>query len=246
MLLCNHVFSPFLCLKVRSPPHTGESCPQGSSCRLLSTSLRIWCLKPMGNLLPWKDLVSVEMSTMTSTARSACFFRCCFRQELLRHWNAHGNTSVSHCSLTNRKTGSKCPILDHWAQEPPDRFICRQQNLSKPDTDVTIWQQRCHFFTLSCSKAHRGFSIFIGFTTKHVPILLSTYQDYWNDDPPLSLLDLLLCSGRASELTAVQQAGFFIWLPLTSVVMAAMPPPAADLSYWCLKKFLIQALSHEI
>lgn len=155
---------------------------------------------------------------MTSTARSACFFRCCFRQELLRHWNAHGNTSISHCSLTNGKTGSKCPILDcpHWAQEPPDRFICRQQNLSKPDTDVIIWQQRCHFFTLSCSEAHRGFTIFIGFTTKRAPILLSACQDYWNDDPPLSLLDLLLCSGRASELTAVQQAGFFIWLPLTS------------------------------
>lgn len=154
------------------------------------------------------------MSTMTSMARSTCFFRCCFRQELFRHWNAHGNTSVSHCFLTNGKTGSKCPTHDrpHWAQEPPDRFICRQQSLSKPDTDVITWQQRCHSFTLSCSKAHRGFTLFIGFTTKCVP----GYQDHWSDDPPLSLLDLLLRSGRASELTAVQQAGFFICLPLTS------------------------------
>lgn len=51
--LGSHIISPFFCLKVRSPPHLGESCPKGSSWRPLSTSLRIWCLKLMGSLLPF-------------------------------------------------------------------------------------------------------------------------------------------------------------------------------------------------
>lgn len=160
-------------------------------------------LNPMGSLLSWKDLVSVEKSIMTSTARSMCFFRCWFHQEFSHHWNTHGKTSVSHCYLTNGKTGIKCPTLDrpHWAHEPLDRFICCQQNLSKPDTDVIIWWQRCRSFTLSCSIAHRGFTVFIGFTTKRT----------WFSSLPTRLIEMTTrlshcsISSFAQVLTAVQQ-----------------------------------------
>lgn len=162
-------FSAFLCLKGRSPPHPGESCPQGSGCRPLSTSLMYdvlnrWGVCYLGKILfLWKWVQWLQQQGALAFSDVAFVRNCCAI-------GMHIETGASLTALL--QMGKQEVSVELWIIliEPKNhRFICRQQNLWKPDTDVIIWRQRCHSFTLSCSKAHRGFSIFIGFTTNRIP-----------------------------------------------------------------------------